>query len=111
MASGACRVPSGLGRRFLRSLVRGECARSLHLRALSTFSESPRRFDGDTRPPVARVTFLEDRKCLLGALCGVARDHSKVLRTQLDLAGLTRHCSHCRSLRRDAAMLLIIDNC
>jgi hypothetical protein len=29
----------------------------------------------------------------------------------LDLAGLTRHCSHCRSLRRDAAMLLIIDNC
>jgi hypothetical protein len=66
---------------------------------------------GAKRSPNQWSSRLEDRKCLLGALCGVARDHSKVLRTQLDLAGLTRHCSHCRSLRRDAAMLLIIDNC
>jgi hypothetical protein len=91
MARGVSRIPSGFGRRFLRSLVRGQRAASLYVRAVSTFSESPRRFDGYTRPSVARVTCLEDRQRLLGALCGIPSDHSKVLRTQLDLAGLVRH--------------------
>jgi hypothetical protein len=82
MAGSAGCLPSGFGGRFLRSLVRGQRAASLQLGALCTLSESPRRFDGYPRPSVARVSCLEDRQCLLGALCGVASDRVKVLRTQ-----------------------------
>jgi hypothetical protein len=91
MACGACRVPSGLRRRFPRSRMRSECAGSLQLRALSTLNENPRRFDGCAWPLVARVTCLEDRQDLLSALCGIAGYYSEVLRTQFDLAGLGRH--------------------
>jgi hypothetical protein len=90
VAGATCRFPSSLARHFLRSLVRCQRAGSLVLRPLSSFGERPRRLYGYTRPSVARVTLLEERQYLLGALGGIASDHPEVLRTQLDLAGLVR---------------------
>ena len=91
VAGGTCRFPSSFARRFLRSLMGCQCACSLELRPFGAFGERPRRFDGGPRPSVARVTLLEDRQHLLGALRGIASDHAEILGTQLNHARFVRH--------------------